>query len=327
MPSRYRNKKYRGGSGGGERARLARGKPADTTPPVPAEPKNEKVMGTVAEGGAPVSQLLTDKNKVPVTIPTQQTEQQASEQEMSPDEIKNYLRQAALKAGYTSGQADRFANTAYLNKDTETYQPGGGIYAGYQYGGRPAEYSDVPMPAGMSEARYNSLVELSQNPERVLRETAAALLPYMSPDGQKAVSDYLAQGSDELAGVYKDYQTPVLSTAEARATLLSKEKAVKAKVALDNMLENLNIEPEDLGEGYKFLVDVLDKLKQEGTEPGVPMTPTQYSEFSGNILDELDAAKENEEKAAFEPLARFLVTPYVGGQNVFRLTKNRKLFS
>lgn len=313
MPRAYRSKKYRGGSSEADDAAQRR---AERQAALREQRRQSKNANVPTEA---VNSLVENAGKEQPTSAPMPTNTQPQQRASRAD-----LRQAALASGLTAGQAERFAGSAYYNPVTGSYQAGSPIAAGYQTGMKKRS----GLPAGMSQERYKSLVNLSKNPEKALRQTAAALMPFMSPDGQTAVSKYLAEGTDELASVYQDYEVPSISTAEARATLLSRDKAVKAKQALDNMLNSLHIKAEDLGEGYKFLTDILNELEAKGTQPGAaPWSSAQYQEFNSSILDELDAAKENTSKAAFEPLARFLVTPYVNGQNVFRLTRNRKLFS
>lgn len=158
-----------------------------------------------------------------------------------------------------------------------------------------------------------------------------ALLPFLAPDDQNSVRNYLATSYKDIYGGYGKVPIPGvdLSTPDAISKLRSKfysaDRAGAAKMAIDNMLKVTGIKPADMGAGYEFLNRVIASLEKYGGSGGA-MSRAQYASFANDINNLLKTAEGDSDLANYIPLARMLAQPTVGGKNLMEIRANKRLF-
>lgn len=244
------------------------------------------------------------------------------------------LRQQALAGGFTAGEASRLASSHW---GVDVGQPGSidmsRVVAGYKLGQggqdsaagyySPQDVSGEFEAPGGSDEWWTGSAKRSES----FAGVANALLPYLAPENQKLVRDYLSENYADTYGSYANVDTPgaPIVTSEMRKNYYSSERAKNAKVALENMLAATQTSADELGPGYKFLTDVIAQLEEFGGS-NAPMSRAQYNEFSKKVDSLLKTASDNPDLQPYEPLARFFAKPTSGGSSIMDIQQNKKLF-
>lgn len=154
-----------------------------------------------------------------------------------------------------------------------------------------------------------------------------ALLPYISTADQRTAASKLATTSP----AYSTYNTatydkePARVTSDIRRKYLSSDRANQILSSLDNMKTTAGYTDEQLGPGYKYLLDVVNTLKRLGGTGSGGMTRAQFQEFNQTVSSLTDAYESDNRTAdtvaPYSTLARYISSPTFSGGTISNTRK------
>jgi hypothetical protein len=152
---------------------------------------------------------------------------------------------------------------------------------------RSGGLTDVPSPETNPAAGvprwWNSTIYTNPNAEQQFANAANALLPYLSPEDQRNIANYLSSNFKDVYGSYANAALPAIPTnvSGLREQYLNPTRVQDALGLLDKVQQASGGTP---GAGYGFLKNALN-LMNKYTTAGSPMTREQYNQFVNGVKE------------------------------------------
>jgi hypothetical protein len=211
---------------------------------------------------------------------------------------------------------------------------GGGDYSGYS---EPAPAPVAEITSGAWSEGYQvenaptwwvGLVNSVPSPENEYAMQLNAMIPYLSPEDQRYVAQFLFSSFPSIFSMYKDISfapPPFEITADIRDRFTSSDRARGIIETLNKMRQAAGMTEEQLGPGYRYLNRLADVMAQYGGGPlgsNDRQTSRQYTQMM-SALDPLIAESKGDELSAYGSLASRLTNPFFSAGKVVPISKDQ----
>lgn len=210
--------------------------------------------------------------------------------------------------------------------------PGGG---GGEAVAGPVEATPAAVPITWSEKYqlpgspeyWRGMMPSQWTPETELAAMSNALMPYLSPEDQRALGSNLSRMFPDAFGSYSSEKTqfpqPATSlTPPTSSYFQSAQRATDILSALDKMKEASGQEESKFGPGYQYLRQLASTMKDFGAVAGAQnMSRRQMVNLFG-ALDPLLAESKGQQLGAYEGLAKSMTQPFFTAAQLLNVGKD-----
>lgn len=225
-----------------------------------------------------------------------------------------------------------------LSKKTPPNKSSGGSSGGGNYGGGTSTqernykwwegYSVEGAPPW-----WKGFVTDDPSPEAQYLMVINSMIPYMSPEDQRYMGDYISRFSIKNSpfGVYNEPASqdtnriptvPKLEqTSDIQNTFLSKERARKMLDTLEKMRKAANLPEDKVGAGFRLFKSVAQDLNAFGASEGSGMTRANYLKYQSAIDQKLGETQAGDAQGFGEAL-RAVASPFFSAGRLFPVTRD-----
>jgi hypothetical protein len=234
-------------------------------------------------------------------------------------------------AGYVTAPGDDLATMGYFLPGTAIgrkmgavpyYDPNGGYDPGGDGGGGGGGGEDAVQRAKFNESYsvegapswWRGLTPDVWNPESEYMALVNSVLPFLSPEDQRASAQSLARMYPEFAGYGADANPgyappPTEMDSGAVSQYLSASRSKQIMSALERMVAASGRKKEDFGPGYSYFKQLASTLGSFGGAGESGTTRTQYQQLLGQ-LDPMLAESGGGQLGAYGAIAKMLTNPF-----------------
>ena len=169
------------------------------------------------------------------------------------------------------------------------------------------------MPSVTPPEWWNAMLPGQWTPETEYAALMNSLLPFLSPEDQRTISEYLYTNfPDPFSGYnpqYTNFPVPPEVTTEMQDYYTSANYAAQVLGALANFQQAAGAAGGTTGPGVQFLQQLMDVMKDFGGLTGEGQTNFQYESMLA-ALDPLLGQAASGDLAVYQELARMLTQPF-----------------
>ncbi len=160
-------------------------------------------------------------------------------------------------------------------------------------------------------------------PDSAYAAIVNSIIPYLSPEDQRAAANSLAQTLPDVFGGYADveFEMPPLDVTPAmRQEFTSAARAEGLLNALETMREASTFEKESFGPGFTYFETLAKTLRDFGGTEESPMSRSDIRGLRG-ALDPLLAQTSADELSAFGPISQAIAQPFFSAGDIHPVTR------